>query len=97
LISVGWTLGVSAVSWVLALAVGTMVGVMRTAPTRLPRVLAYAYVQVFRGIPLIVQMFLWYFIAPELWGPLKGWVVSTPTTVVQLAAACVCLGLFTAA
>ncbi|NYT45455.1 amino acid ABC transporter permease [Alcaligenaceae bacterium] len=96
-ISVGWTLGVSAISWVVALAVGTTVGVMRTSPTRLPRLLAYVYVQVFRGVPLIVQMFLWYFIAPELWAPLKEWVVSTPTTMVQLATACVCLGLFTAA
>ncbi|MBP6018594.1 MAG: amino acid ABC transporter permease [Burkholderiaceae bacterium] len=97
LISIGWTLCLSLVSGVIALFLGTFVGVMRTLHGRIPRLFSLVYVQVFRGVPLIVQLFLWYFILPELWGPLKSWVVSTNTLVVQFLAASVCLGLFTSA
>jgi len=96
-ISVGWTLMLSMASWAIALSMGTAVGIMRCVPNRPARLFALGYVQVFRGIPLIVQMFLWYFIVPELWAPIKEWTLSTSTGTVQFTAACVCLGLFTSA
>ena len=43
-----------------------MLGVIRTTPLKIPRALATAYVELFRNIPLLVQMFLWYFVMPEL-------------------------------
>lgn len=64
-------------AWILALALGTTFGMMRTLPGRLPRFIGTTYVSVFRNIPLIVQFFIWYFVFPEMlpvaWGDaIKG-------------------------
>lgn len=61
-----WTMGAAALSWALALSMGTVVGVLRTTRRTWVRRLATAYVEIFRNIPLLVQMFLWYFVVPEL-------------------------------
>src|SRR3546814_4394524 len=66
LIGAGWTLAVSVTSLLIALVFGSTVGVMRTLPGRKTGVAARAYVEVFRNIPLLVQMFVWYFVVPEL-------------------------------
>ena len=61
-----WTLLVSICAWVIAFTLGSILGVIRTTPLRIPRAIATAYVEVFRNIPLLVQMFLWYFVMPEV-------------------------------
>ncbi|HEX7386043.1 MAG TPA: amino acid ABC transporter permease [Castellaniella sp.] len=60
------TAALTLLSWLLALALGTVFGVMRTLPGRIPRIVGTAYVSVFRNIPLIVQFFIWYFVVPEM-------------------------------
>ena len=45
---------------------GAVVGVIRTAPVPWLVRLGNAYVELFRNIPLLVQMFLWYFVLPEV-------------------------------
>lgn len=97
LVSIGFTLSISLVSWAIALAAGTAVGIMRCVESVPVRLFAAVYVQIFRGIPLIVQMFLWYFIVPELFPFIKQWTLSASTGTVQFVAACICLGLFTSA
>lgn len=92
------TLTISLSAWVLALVLGTVVGVLRTVPSRGLQRVATAYVEVLRNIPLLVQLFIWYFIVPELlptaWGDtIKQW----PPEWQQLGAAIICLGLFTSA
>src|SRR5580700_10839729 len=62
----GWTLSLALVAWTIALVVGTLVGVARTLPTGVLPKLGRVYVEIFRNIPLLVQMFFWYFILPEL-------------------------------
>ena len=62
----GWTLALWIVAGVIALAIGIMVGCMRTAPARWLSMLARPYVQVFRNVPLIVQAFVLYFVLPEV-------------------------------
>jgi glutamate/aspartate transport system permease protein len=62
----GWTVGTAILSWVLALTVGIFIGVARTARLRWARIGGAVYVELFRNVPLLVQMFLWYFVAPEL-------------------------------
>lgn len=52
--------------WVVALGLGTLFGVMRTLPGRIPRIIGTAYVTIFRNIPLIVQFFIWYYVVPQL-------------------------------
>lgn len=61
-----WTLATAGSGWVLALLLGLIIGTLRTAPNKWVVRLANAYVELFRNIPLIVQMFLWYFVFPEL-------------------------------
>lgn len=62
-----WTLAVAGASWLVAMVTGALVGTMRTLPGSpwLVR-LANAWVELFRNIPLLVQIFLWYFVVPKL-------------------------------
>jgi glutamate/aspartate transport system permease protein len=92
-----WTLAVSGCAWVIALAVGSVVGTIRT--TQHPWLVRFGngWVELFRNIPLLVQMFLWYFVIPEFIPPLKAWIVRTDPANAQFVAAVVCLGLFTSA
>jgi glutamate/aspartate transport system permease protein len=62
----GWTLGTALAAWLIALALGSAVGTLRTTPFKWVVRLGNAYVELFRNIPLLVQMFLWYFVLPEL-------------------------------
>ncbi|WP_294765139.1 amino acid ABC transporter permease [uncultured Rhodoferax sp.] len=62
-----WTLAVAGCSWLVAVGVGAVVGTLRTLPNSpwLVR-LANAWVEFFRNIPLLVQIFLWYFVVPKM-------------------------------
>ena len=62
----GWTLSSALLAWVFALALGSAVGTLRTTPYKWVVRLGNAYVELFRNIPLLVQMFLWYFVLPEV-------------------------------
>lgn len=62
----GWTLALSMLSWIIALALATVVGIARTTTMGVPRFLATVFVDIFRNVPLIVQLFVWYFVVPEL-------------------------------
>jgi glutamate/aspartate transport system permease protein len=63
----GWTLAVAGCSWVVALLMGALMGTLRTLPGSpwLVR-LATVWVELFRNIPLLVQIFLWYFVVPKI-------------------------------
>ena len=68
----GWTLAVAGASWVVAMVVGGLVGTMRTLPNSpwLTR-LANAWVELFRNVPLLVQIFIWYFVVPKIFPAMK--------------------------
>ena len=53
-------------AWIVALVFGSIVGVMRTLPSRSTSWFGFAYVEFFRNMPLLVQLFLWFFVLPEL-------------------------------
>jgi len=67
-----WTVVLSLLAWTLALGIGLFAGVARTLPSRTARYLSTAYIHCFRNTPLLVHLFLWYFVVPELlpveWG-----------------------------
>ena len=91
-----WTVATALVSFALALTLGSLVGVARTLPGRAPRALANAYVELFRNIPLLVQMFLWFFVLPEVLPKAAGiWLKQLPNA--PFVTAVVCLGFFTSA
>jgi His/Glu/Gln/Arg/opine family amino acid ABC transporter permease subunit len=63
---IGMTLRLSALSWVIACALGILSGALRTAPVAPLRLLATAYVEFFRNVPLLVWLFFWYFGVPQV-------------------------------
>jgi glutamate/aspartate transport system permease protein len=91
-----WTLSTSLAGWVMALALGMLVGTLRTLPNAWIRRAGTAYVEIFRNIPLLVQMFLWFFVMPELLPKAAGdWLKSLPNA--PFVTAVICLGSFTSA
>ena len=71
------TLRVSATSWVFAVLIGILVGALRTVPFRPLRIVATAYVEFFRNVPLLVWLFFWYFGAPEaLPESIRQWLIQ---------------------
>lgn len=91
-----WTVATALISFALALLIGTIIGVMRTLPSPWARGVAQVHVEILRNVPLLVQMFLWYFVLPELlpkaWG---AWLKQLPNA--PFVTAVVCLGFFTSA
>jgi His/Glu/Gln/Arg/opine family amino acid ABC transporter permease subunit len=60
------TLELSALAWLLAVALGIVSGALRTVKYRPLRALATFYVEFFRNVPLLVWMFFWYFAVPPV-------------------------------
>ncbi|MGZ8430744.1 MAG: amino acid ABC transporter permease [Candidatus Deferrimicrobiaceae bacterium] len=97
LTGLNWTLAVSLCSWIIALLLGFAIGTVRTTPRTWLVRLGNAYVELFRNIPLLVQMFLWFFVVPEfLPRNLSLW-VKQEMPAKEFVTATVCLGLFTSA
>ncbi len=86
----GWTVTVAVLGFAVALLVGVLVGTLRTLPSRRGlNAAAAGWVELFRNVPLLVQVFLWYHVAPAFVPALKGvpsWLLVS-----------VALGLFTSA
>ncbi len=93
---IGWTISVSIAAWILAFSLGSIIGILRTTNNRISRRIATVYVEIFRNIPLIVQMFLWYFVFPELLPNDAGMWVKREMPMPEFTTAAVCLGLYTA-
>lgn len=63
-------------SALLGLAIGIMVGVLRIYGNRPVMAAANTFVAIFRGIPLVVQLFIWYFGLPHIGIYLSPFVAS---------------------
>ena len=85
----GWTLSVALCSLVLALVLGSLIGIFRTAPSKTLVYIGNTWTELFRNIPLIVQIFLWYHVIPSIFLSLR----SVPSFVLVVFG----LGLFTSA
>ena len=84
-----WTLAVSGSAWVVAVVFGSVIGTLRTVPNPWIARFANAWVELFRNIPLLVQIFLWYFVVPAIIPPLQ----QVPSFIMVVLA----LGFFTSA
>jgi glutamate/aspartate transport system permease protein len=86
----GWTLSVAGASWVIAMLFGALIGTLRTLPSSpwLVR-FANAWVELFRNVPLLVQIFIWYFVVPKIFPAMK----ELPSFILVVFA----LGFFTSA
>jgi glutamate/aspartate transport system permease protein len=85
----GWTLSVALLALVVALLFGSVVGILRTTPNKWFVGFGNAWTELFRNIPLLVQIFLWYHVLPSLVPVLRGF----PSFVLVVFA----LGFFTSA
>ena len=95
-VGLGWTLVTALAAWVIALLVGAVVGTLRTTSNPWVVRLGNAYVEIFRNIPLLVQMFLWFFVVPELLPTALGdWIKQMPPPWGTYIPAVLCLGIFT--
>ena len=70
------TLVVSIVGVILATALGIAVGVARMSGNWLVAKIAAAYVEFFRNVPLLVQLFFWFYIVLALPPVREGYVVA---------------------
>jgi glutamate/aspartate transport system permease protein len=96
IVGLGWTLVTALAAWVIALAIGALVGTLRTTPYKWVVRIGDGYVEIFRNIPLIVQMFLWFFVMPELVPTELGdWIKQMPPPWSSYIPAVLCLGIFT--
>jgi glutamate/aspartate transport system permease protein len=96
LMGTGWTLLTAAFAFIIALSFGSLIGVMRTTPFGFAARAGDIYVELFRNIPLLVQMFLWYFVLPELMPRAFGnWLKQVPNA--SFYTAVVALGLYMSA
>ena len=92
----GMTVLLALSSWLIALVLGSLIGVARTLPIAPLRWLATVYVEIFRNIPVLVQMFLWFFVLPELLPDRAGNWLKRDLPHPEFFSAMVCLGLYTA-
>ena len=96
IVGLGWTLATALVAWVLALVIGSVVGTLRTTRITWAVRLGNLYVEIFRNIPLIVQMFLWFFVMPELVPKAVGdWIKQMPPPWGSYVPAVLSLAIFT--
>jgi glutamate/aspartate transport system permease protein len=96
MLGTAWTLITSACAFTIALVFGSLIGVLRTTPYSWAVRVGSAYVDLFRNVPLLVQMFLWYFVLPELLPTAIGdWLKQLPDA--SFYTAVVALGLYMSA
>ncbi len=92
------TVQMGTLGWVIAFILGSALGVMRTVPNRFLSGVAVTYVEIVRNVPLIVQLFLWYYVVPKLlpdtW---RGSLFAQPPATTAFLTATIGLGVFTAA
>jgi glutamate/aspartate transport system permease protein len=85
----GWTVSVSLLGLAVAIVAGSLMGILRTVPSRGLQLLGNAWTELFRNIPLLVQIFLWYHVIPSIFVSLR----ALPSFVLVVFA----LGFFTSA
>ncbi len=85
----GWTLSVALLALVVALFTGSLMGILRTTPNKWLVLIGNSWTELFRNIPLLVQIFLWYHVIPGIYKPLQAF----PSFILVVFA----LGFFTSA
>jgi polar amino acid transport system permease protein len=99
------TLKLTVVAMLVGVVLGTVLAVMRLSDNPLLRGFAAAYVWLFRGTPILVQLLFWFFLGTVLpqisigipFGGPDLWTVPTNTVITQFTAAILGLGLNEAA
>ncbi|CPR21612.1 amino acid ABC transporter permease [Brenneria goodwinii] len=89
----GWTAVTAVCAFSIALLLGSLAGIARNTPFAILNRCGSAFVELFRNIPLLMQMFLWYFVLPEALPESAGdWLKQLPNA--QFYTATLCLGCY---
>ncbi|MBL8321637.1 MAG: amino acid ABC transporter permease [Acinetobacter sp.] len=95
----GWLFVIALVAWSIAMALGSILGIMRTLPSPAARAIGTAYVTLFRNVPLLIQLFIWFYVVPNFLPEVirSWWINDLGANTTALISASIGLGLFTAA
>jgi glutamate/aspartate transport system permease protein len=93
----GWTVAISLSAWIIALVLGSIIGTLRTAPHRGLALFGLAWVEFFRNVPILMQLFIWFFVVPELLPEKLSLWVKQDMPAKEFITAVIALGLFTSA
>ncbi len=99
LVGLGWLGIIAVIAWSIALVLGSVLGVMRTLPSPTARRIGTAYVTLFRNVPLLIQLFIWFYVIPTFLPQAiqQWWMSDLGANTTALISASIGLGLFTAA
>lgn len=89
------TIQLGLISWIIALCIGVFIGTIRISPWRWLSVIGTAYVEVFRNVPFLVQLFFWYYAAPMIFGRTLQYQINAISNL-NYYVAILALGLYTA-
>jgi glutamate/aspartate transport system permease protein len=91
-----WTIYLSIAASVIAFFLGSIIGIFRTLDNKILNFVGTTYVEIFRNIPLLVQMFIWYFVFPEIVTDDFGTWLKQDLPNPEFSSALMCLGTYTA-
>ena len=91
-----WTIYLSLGASIIAFFLGSLIGILRTLDNKILKSIGTIYVEIFRNIPLLVQMFIWYFVFPELVPENFGNWLKQDLPSPEFTSALLCLGTYTA-
>ena len=89
------TLQLGFLAWIIALSLGVFLGTMRAAPWKLLRLVSTIYVEIFRNVPFLVQLFFWFYAGPMIFGKTLQFKINAISGL-NYYCAVVGLGLYTA-
>jgi glutamate/aspartate transport system permease protein len=89
------TVQIGLLAWIIALALGIFIGTIRISHWTWLRFLGTAYVEIFRNVPFLVQLFFWFYAGPMLFGEELGRQINRITGL-NFYVAIIGLGLYTA-
>ena len=81
-----WTIALSLIAFIGGAAVGLLLALARTSDKPLPMAVAGAFIQVFQGTPLLLQLFLIFFGLPVLGLEVSPWVAAGTALVLNTGA-----------
>ena len=91
-----WTIYLSIAASFIAFFLGSIIGIFRTLDNKILNFIGTTYVEIFRNIPLLVQMFIWYFVIPEIVTEDFGTWLKQDLPNPEFSSALMCLGTYTA-
>ena len=81
-----WTVALSLIAFVGGAIGGLVIALSRTSDSRVARLLSGAFIQVFQGTPLLLQLFLVFFGAPVLGLEINPWVAAGAALILNSSA-----------